>query len=526
MTRWFATLVAPVPAAVLLALGLWWAPPRADDREDPHHGFVLGGVFHQGGIGPALDAILDREPRVLVIGNSNARSDIDPRRLAAGLGVDAEDVATLSIPSSSAVHWIAILRRLGDRGARPKLILVVSRLQLVLVDEPISDGATRSLEALLRPDDHDLRPEGGRWATEVRHRREALRDGLGTILRAWLPRALGAAEPEGVLRQSLSDDRIDIVRLGRPPSRPLPSPETSWVSELARTARRLDIDLVVARPPLSPIVGPDDGDVVPDGYAERTRDLLVAGGARWADLSALGMQRYHYRDPDHLDAEGARRLTAALLAFLRPPRGHRVDAVGAVRFVDGVLVRDLGVVRFAAPPPILPSAEPSWDGAIGAIQAPSVPDDRWTQRATELSVRCSPLRVVMDGRILEPAPCDELRPGTSCHRGAEVTFRAPDHGGRDGSLVLDPERSCDGARWLYPGDRAEIRWPSPLADARLEVEVVGWGSATVEVALRDGAHGVATSGRTLVLPVSSPDPVLDLHSEGYVLVTRAELVAP
>ena len=97
-----ATVLAPLPALVLLAVGLAWAPTPSEDREDRNAGRVLGGVLEPDGVGPALDAVLARRPRVLVLGNSNANSDLDPRHLAAGLAVDRRDVAVLSIPNAGA----------------------------------------------------------------------------------------------------------------------------------------------------------------------------------------------------------------------------------------------------------------------------------------------------------------------------------------------------------------------------------------------------------------------------------------
>lgn len=525
-----ATLLAPLPAVLLLGAGLWRAPTATDAREDQNAGLVLGGVLHADGVAAALDAVLAQRPRVLVIGNSNANSDVDPVTLARGLAVRRDDVAVLSIPNASAVHFVAILRRLQGRGWRPDLVLVVSRLQLVLVDTPISEGARRSLEALLGPDDGDLRPVGGRWIRELVARREALRDRLGAGLRSWLPRAFGTLRPEAVLRRALSDERIDPDRLGRPAARALPSPERSRAGELARTARALGVDLVVARPPPSPLAGPEDGDVVPAGFPERTRAVLEAEGARWADLSALRMQPHHYRNADHLDDEGARRLTGALLALLRPPRGQRLDALGAVRFVDGVLRRDTGTVTWAGPPPALPEVtNVRFTGDLGVLEVDlAAPDDAWTQQATRLSVRCSPVRAVMDGALLPGAglPCTALRPGSSCHRASGVHVRAPDTREHRWSVALDPERSCDGARWLYPGDRAELRWTAELPGARLEIEVVARGAVRVDAALAGGSGGVAVPGRTLVLPTSAGPQVLSLHSDGYALVTRAELVLP
>ena len=51
MPHRFATFVAPLPAALALAVALWWAPTRADVREERNAGHVLGGVLVRGGVG-------------------------------------------------------------------------------------------------------------------------------------------------------------------------------------------------------------------------------------------------------------------------------------------------------------------------------------------------------------------------------------------------------------------------------------------------------------------------------------------
>ncbi len=549
-----AALLAPIPALGLLLLGL--SAEVDDAREGRNAGLVIGGMLRRDGIGKVMQRVVRRPFRVWVLGNSNANTDIDTQTLAELLEIPDESVAVLSIPNANAAHWVAMLRKLRAAPRRPDLVLVVSRLQLVLVRDPISEGARRSLQELLGPDDDDLRTlanPAGAGAAVLLQRREALRDRVGRELRALAPLALGIPRSEAVLRRALSDDRVSADLLGPPPSRPLPAPEDSLVPELGALAQDLGIRLVVTRPPASPLTtGHLQGDVVPDGYPERTRALLAAHGAEYVDLRALPMQRYHYRNVDHLSEEGAQRLTGALGAYLAPPEPG-LGALGQPAFQggEGGLTFPSGELTYAAPPPALDGAatvsEPGTRDGVGWAEAPAgVPTDLWTMARTPLRARCSPVRVVGPAGPLDAGwPCKRLLDGTSCHGPERVGWmHAPPLADGAWHLALDPGRSCDGAAWLYPGDRLTIRWPPIASDQEdgaeapthvlLEAALSRPRAARVHAVVREGPRVVA-EGRlpgdgplVLELPSSLREPgatvVVRLRSDSFALLTRARLV--
>jgi hypothetical protein len=522
-------VLAILAAPLLLALALFGWRPSAGRGGADH---VLNGVIRREPAVALVRRALAASPDVVLLGNSNANTDIDVEVLSDGLATDR--VARLTIPNSSAAHWTAILRRARDVGASPRTVLVVSRLQLVIVGRPISEGARASFAGLLGPGDEDLRRAAGlgsAWVARARERREGLRDRASRALRAALPWAVAGVEsPEPALRRALSDARIDPSRLRRPPPLPLPDPEEGLLPALLAEAQALGARLVFVRPPQSLLLTNDEGDNVPPDALAATRALIEAGGAELIDFSSLEMPLTQYGDPSHLDAEGARRFTGAMVAALSPPRGDRVGALGELRVEGGVARRDFGTARYATdPPPIAVTPVPG-----GARVDPRWPDDGWTASATKLRVACSPVRVAVDGvPVRAGLDCEDVqrRPGTSCHTGEVVAVHAP---AGEITAWLDPERSCDGARWLYPGDRVEIRWP-PVGEGpldRLEVEVASPAPAAVGAELRIGGRTVAAGevrpAHASVFPlggaVGEPVLVLTNGGDGPVLATRAELI--
>ena len=532
-----ATWLAPLPALLLLAFGLSW--DDTDAREAWNAGQVLGGRIHRGGTGAVMDQLVQEPHRVWVLGNSNANTDIDRADLAAGLGLPARQIVVLSVPNANTAHWLAMLRRLRDAPHRPDTVLVVSRLQLVLVDTPISETARRSLDALLRPGDADLaalaHPTGEHVARVLR-RREAVRDRIGRELRVGLPYTLGLPRPETMLRRALSDDRIDVDRLGPPPPRPLPAPEDSLVEELASLCASLGVRLVVIRPPASPIASSQQADRVPEGYPDRTRALFEKHGATYVDLTDLRMQRHHYKNVDHLDEEGARRLTGAILTVLDPHPG--LDALGRASFDRGRYVVRRGQLAYAATDvPELEAQPPAVDGArdgVKWLEAPmGVPTDSWTMAVTQLRARCSPVRVITDaGTLSAGAPCRRLRPGQTCHGPDRVGFIAPD--ATEWRLAIAPERTCEGAAWLYPDDELRLRWPlepDPAGATHVLLAASAFRPRTrITYAVRRQGDVVARGrldnhGAVTEVPIEpGPPPTVVFRSTHYALVTRAELV--
>ncbi|MEN0061729.1 MAG: hypothetical protein AAGA48_06230 [Myxococcota bacterium] len=120
----------------------------------------------------------------------------------------------------------------------------------------------------------------------------------------------------------------------------------------------------------------------------------------------------------------------------------------------------------AAAPPVVPDAERPLDNRPGAVAALRVPQmaflsDEVLEASTRWSERCSPLRIVEDGKPLNDAnvPCEAVAsgPGRSCHTAESIQFSASDgsdpaRNGRRYELRLAESRACGGELFVYPQD--------------------------------------------------------------------------
>ena len=95
-------------------------------------------------------------------------------------------------------------------------------------------------------------------------------------------------------------------------------------------------------------------------------------------------------------------------------------------------------------------------------------NDLATIEATPHANRCSPIRVLEDGNPLAGpnASCEVVTRqglGRTCHTPDKLFFTTSDNTSpyttepeRAYQLTLDPDRTCDAALWLYPGDKAKV----------------------------------------------------------------------
>jgi hypothetical protein len=142
----------------------------------------------------------------------------------------------------------------------------------------------------------------------------------------------------------------------------------------------------------------------------------------------------------------------------------------AIRLIGGVTDRGTLPEYKRLPPPI-PSPDTFQRGQrqSGWFFYPEIRflADNETMRRVPYPTRCSPVRIVEDGRQL-PLPhalCGEVHVkghGRMCHEGENLYFSAVDGtspftNGRAYSMVLDPDRQCQRSWWLYPGDTLTIK---------------------------------------------------------------------
>lgn len=557
--RWVSRLAAALgPLGVVAAVGgVLLAQGPADARSWRNAGYVLNGRRVERPVAEHIDQrVAERPPRVVVLGNSNAHTDLEARLLAERLGVDPADVLVLSVPLSVGAHWYAMLeRRLFDAGVAPELVVVVSRLQLMLWTQPLSEAGWVNLEAHLEPPlDEVTRRTGAsdsRLAARLRAGRHHARAGLRTALRRQALAWLGPAGGEGARRldEALDDGLLAPVHLDRAPPT-LPSLEQGYLPVLAARVRDHGGRLVLARPPVAPHVDPGAADVVPEATLAAVEAWAASTpGVDWIDLASLEVPQELWKNPTHLGPAGARAFTASLGAQLdaRARPGRWAVAVGLDAALQPVVPR---VEALTAPPRVVQgdlAVEGRWgrfpSGELAAVADPRVAADH------PRGARCSPVVVDWRGVTLPRTTCHALPrwpvPAV-CHEGEQVVVHTPEralHQGEVPRLALSPERRCAGAVWAYPGDRLRLRWPdgAVLGGATaLVLDLAPRGQrGTVQVRLTvDGASWLDEAVATEAWPGGAvrwaipevplgAEVVLELAcDQDFVLLTQAALVAP
>ncbi|MEL6908532.1 MAG: hypothetical protein AAFP22_24185, partial [Planctomycetota bacterium] len=331
-------------------------------------------------------------------------------------------------------------------------------------------------------------------------------------------------------------------------------------------SREAGIALVVVRPPMSPRLPPGIGDAVEPTTEASLHNLLRRKGAWDLDLRALPVTDGDFVNLDHMNEDGADRFTRVVAdlsrrvgAWARDPVA--LDWLEPGRLVGGRYRTQTLTSRYAAPPPPLrsPDREPAQTGnGWGWFEVAGwrFLSDRATRDVTPWASRCSPIRVFEDGVALprHHETCEataRFGRGRVCHDDAGLRFTTPDRtdpatNGRRYTLGLDPARSCERARWIYPGDVVTLRRATARRATRLEVriheqsarpdpqrpaevEVVVTQGARTLVAARVAAPAPPTASATLrlrepVLPSAGPvELTITSRSRRFLMVTEAVL---
>ncbi|MEZ4235393.1 MAG: hypothetical protein R3F59_04380 [Myxococcota bacterium] len=370
-----ASRIAAVVGPLLVLLGAYRGLMGYHDLEEATAAMNAGRVFNakvlDGGAASAMDQLLaERAPEVVVLGPSYANTDVDPVRLANQLGLPRESVVLLSVPNSIGPHWYAMLKyRVFDKGYRPRLILVVSGLQSMLLDTPLTESSFVNLEVQL--------PEGGDplISRKVQHDSglvwARLREQRGKVRAAWFdwlrdaPMAWFGLNPLQVrvaLGRVFDDEHVDmrlhgastpVVEANRGPERVydatmLPSPEQSFLGDTTALATEHGARIVWIRPPMSPFIPKELDDVVLPGVQEAATALVEREGGSLVDLRSLRMTEEMFRNEDHMNDEGSRMFSERLGRALR-----EVDALAP------------GIPRGG-----LPALAPAVSGADAGVVAP------------------------------------------------------------------------------------------------------------------------------------------------------------
>lgn len=308
-------------------------------------GLVLASAWRELGVPPSstfageeLSRQLDSEQvRIVVLGSSMAASHVNAERLADGLGLPREAVATYAMPHSSSAHWFAAWRaRLRGRSPPPDLVLVVGSVGQMLQPRVLAglDEALYLGELPPDPPAELLRPLGGRaidlrlavlrvrLATALEDELYALRRGAAQL--AGTPYDVAdsiGAGPTAVLLPDLGVVALQSAEVQDQLLAPVlafqdvaPVAETQLPALLREVASEVP-KTVLVRAPTRPDL-PRIDSFPPELVAEVAEQARSAGAA-WIDLRDLGLPAERFADPVHLDPAGSEVFTDALVARLR-----------------------------------------------------------------------------------------------------------------------------------------------------------------------------------------------------------------
>lgn len=339
------TVLAAILPLLVLSLGAWGVarfeprPEKGEARELANAGRVMNGRRLNTSVVDAMEAELAKhEPEVLIVGNSYANTNIDPKLVAKALDLPPRKVRVLSVPNSVGSHWYAMLKnRVYANGHHPPLVIVVSPLQSMLLTEPYSEASYTNLTVQLEPTEPLLDTKIARSSELVsllRQKRGAVRD---TLLAGVRDAAVGLIYPserlrrdnEQALERVFHDSKIDMERYrsalpvvetregGETGAAAVPHPTESMLPHLAELATANGSRLLFVRSPMAPRTPPGELDAVPEGWEQATFEVLDDAGHFLADLSGLPMQDALFHNPGHMSDEGARLFTRALTQVIR-----------------------------------------------------------------------------------------------------------------------------------------------------------------------------------------------------------------
>jgi hypothetical protein len=347
--RAFAALLAVLAPLMVLGAGytLLLGYEDADDAMAARNaGRVLNAKVLEGDAAQVMDHLLaQNDPRVLIIGPSYANTNVRPTQLAAALDLHPSDALMLSVPNSVGAHWYSILKyRVFESGYQPDLVVIVSGLQSMLLTTPLTESSYVNLRVQL-PHEGDalvrqkVRGSAGLLWARLREQRGKLREALFAAVRyrpiAWFVRdgtgrmypnearvALDKVFDDSRIDMSLHRSSIPIVEASRVGERyytpeMLPTPQESFLGDISRLAAEHGARVVWVRPPMSPHIPEHLDDVVLPGVQEDATALVESLGASFVDMRGLPMSSAMFKNEDHMNEEGSRRFTAALVQALR-----------------------------------------------------------------------------------------------------------------------------------------------------------------------------------------------------------------
>lgn len=437
-------------------------PTKDQERQLRNAGMLLNGEVLERPAVEVIHELMDRDPRLVILGNSFANTNVQLLPLLEGLGLGRSG-ARLSIPNTIGAHWYAMLkyRVFDERYEPPDVVLIASDLQSALLTTPLSEGSMGNLVALAEPDDPELSARVQRttswWWSTVLEGRRRLRFATMNRIKETSARAVHpTAKPKRLRR--LTNDAMDQV-FHPAKTRPglsrthlptaglgvqlddLPAPSDSFLEPIARLCYEHGARLVLVRNRESPLIPRGQGDIVRPGTEDAVRAVIEPWGGVLLESHRLPMIAEQFDNIDHMTREGAARFTQVL-----------TEALVDVGVPSTRLARPPAPSFEGEPSQPFPQVRESWRDRPGTWRF-----DAWDQPELHVTARIEHGTLALNG---EPLP---FEPGANGVQ--RYDLRLP-HDGRPFALattgLVTSLAVGDGAPRLLVGHRSD-RDPASLA---------------------------------------------------------------
>lgn len=449
-------------------------------------------------------------PRVLVIGSSVAKRDVQMERLGRRLSMSPRQMLMLTLPNSTGAHWYSVLKnRVYGNGHRPDVVVVVSALGTMVTAEVLGDSNMDRLVNQLGPDEPVVArkvfgldgQDGFRWRYVREQAGNARSDMLASVRdasvglfwgsRRWDPETgnqLAISATESVFSADRMDYSLhrggDATGLGMDVEDEeytrVVDPSDSFIPDLVELAKENGSTIVFVRTPFPP--SNPDKDRVPVDVERKASELFSELGVGYLDMRSLGLDDSYFEDMVHMNTDGARIMTDALADALIQWDALGDDARPAVAM--GSATRNL---ERTGTLPTLPALSGARAGSAPCTF--SLPLGRWAGLSdaalSAVGYRdTTPLQVLEDGKPL--AVVKSLSGGCSGEVvfGSDAVTVAPKGGDLEGlELRLDDALpAMQGGvehHWVYPGTSLRFRFDAPWdpEDPTFAVFAIGTGFA-------------------------------------------------
>lgn len=439
-------------------------------------------------------------PKVLVLGSSLARTDVQIDVLADELGIPRKRVVMLTLPNSTAAHWYAILKnRVFARGYEPELVLMVGALTTFVTPDILYDANVDRLVNQLSGEEPIIARKvfgadamGEFQFLYMRERASAMREEL---LEGWRDRALSLVVSEkggpGHARR-LAERSNELVFSDAAMNYELHKLDATGLDSLEAvdSLDREDIDVAVesllpdigelaaahgarvvyVRTPFPPSNA--ENDRVPPDIEAQALSVMEEAGAGYLDMRSLNLDDSYYQDMRHMGRQGAVIFTRTVARALTDM--GVLSRRGSVRVDAGLTPARFERLGEGPAAPDLSLAEPA-PGCGWTLPAPD-----WAPVSTEALDRAghpgaSPVVVRSEGLEVARADRTDGCEGSLNFEEGELQLRY------DGSLEgfeLGLSDATEIARedtlpatWVYPGTSLELTFdePWPYEDETFEV---------------------------------------------------------